>query len=317
MFIRKSRPWELPEREATPESVYLNRRAFLGASAGLIAGAAAMPTMAHAAPSSHSLYPVPRNESFTLDRPITNEQVATSYNNFYEFSSHKQISGDAQKLKIDPWKVTIDGMVEQKIEIDAHDLIRKMPLEERLYRHRCVEAWSMAVPWSGFPLKALVDMARPLGSAKYLRMETFVDTSVASGQRAFWYPWPYVDGLRLDEAQNDLAFIATGMYGKPIPKQNGAPLRLAVPWKYGFKHVKSIVRFHFTDEMPKSFWMEVLGAEYGFWANVNPGVPHRRWSQATEKLIGTSERRDTLMFNGYAEQVAHLYEGMPQKVLYY
>lgn len=317
MFIRKSRPWELPEREATPESVYLNRRAFLGASAGLIAGAAAMPTMAQAAPSSHSLYPVPRNESFTLDRPITNEQVATSYNNFYEFGSHKQISGDAQKLKIDPWKVTIDGMVEQKIEIDAHDLIRKMPLEERLYRHRCVEAWSMAVPWSGFPLKALVDMARPLGSAKYLRMETFVDTSVASGQRAFWYPWPYVDGLRLDEAQNDLAFIATGMYGKPIPKQNGAPLRLAVPWKYGFKHVKSIVRFHFTDEMPKSFWMEVLGAEYGFWANVNPGVPHRRWSQATEKLIGTSERRDTLMFNGYAEQVAHLYEGMPQKVLYY
>ena len=175
----------------------------------------------------------------------------------------------------------------------------------------------MAVPYSGFPLKALVDMARPLGSAKYLRMETFVDPSVASGQRAFWYPWPYVEGLRLDEAQNDLSFIATGMYGKPIPKQNGAPLRLAVPWKYGFKHIKSIVRFEFVEEMPSSFWIDVLGAEYGFWANVNPGVPHRRWSQAEEKLIGTDERRKTLMFNGYGEQVAHLYTGMPQKVLYY
>ena len=316
MLIRKSRSWEMPEREATPESVYLNRRTFLGAGAGLI-GAAAMPHAAFGATGSDDVYPVARNEAFTLDRPLTDELVATTYNNFYEFGSHKQISRAAQKLETDPWKVTIDGMVEQKIEIDAHDLIRKMPLEERLYRHRCVEAWSMAVPWSGFPLKALVDMARPLGSAKYLRMETFVDASVATGQRAFWYPWPYVDGLRLDEAQNDLAFMATGMYGRTIPKQNGAPLRLAVPWKYGFKHVKSITRFHFTDEQPKSFWMEVLGAEYGFWANVNPGVPHRRWSQASEKLIGTSERRPTLMFNGYAEQVAHLYEGMPQKELYY
>ncbi len=319
MLIRNRLSWELPEREATPESVFLNRRAFLGASAGLIA-AAALPGRARAATdqvSSADLYPVPRNDAYTLDRPITDEQVVTNYNNFYEFGSHKQIARAAQKLQVDPWKVTIDGMVEQKIEIDAHDLMRKMPMEERLYRHRCVEAWSMAVPYSGFPLKALVDMARPLGSAKYLRMETFVDSGIASGQRAFWYPWPYVEGLRLDEARNELAFIATGLYGKPIAKQNGAPLRLAVPWKYGFKHVKSIVRFHFTDEMPESFWMEVLGAEYGFWANVNPGVPHRRWSQAEERLIGTDERRKTLMFNGYGEQVAHLYEGMPQKVLYF
>ncbi len=315
MLIRKNRSWDLPEREATPESVFMNRRAFLGASAGLIAGSA-LPSLAFGAPS-HDLYPVERNKAFTLDRPITDERVATTYNNFYEFGSHKQISRAAQKLQIDPWKVVIDGMVEKKIEIDGHDLIRKMPLEERLYRHRCVEAWSMAVPYSGFPLKALVDMARPLGSAKYLKMETFVDSSVAKGQRAFWYPWPYIDGLRLDEAMNDLSFIATGMYGKPIPKQNGAPMRLAVPWKYGFKHVKSIVRFEFVEEMPTSFWMEVLGAEYGFWANVNPGVPHPRWSQAEEKLIGTSERRPTLMFNGYGEQVAHLYQGMPQKALYY
>lgn len=319
MFIRKHRTWEIPEREATPEAVYLNRRAFLGAGAGLIAGSV-LPSMAFGAAgqvSSADLYPAPRNEAFTLDRPLTDERVATTYNNFYEFGSHKQISRAAQALKVDPWKVVIDGLVEEKIEIDAHDLIRKMPLEERLYRLRCVEAWSMAVPWTGFPLKALVDMARPLGSAKYLRMETFVDPSVASGQRAFWYPWPYVEGLRLDEAQNDLAFIATGMYGKPIPNQNGAPLRLTVPWKYGFKHIKSIVRFEFVEEMPSSFWMDVLGAEYGFWANVNPGVPHRRWSQADERLIGTDERRKTLMFNGYGEQVAHLYKDMPQNVLYY
>lgn len=319
MLIKPNRSWEIPEREATPESFFLNRRAFLAGTAGLMAGAA-MPGLAFGAQdpvSSADLYPVDRNPAFTLDRQVTDEKVATTYNNFYEFGSHKQISRRAQRLEVDPWKVTIDGLVENKIEIDAHDLIRKMPLEERLYRFRCVEAWSMAVPWSGFPLKALVDMARPLGSAKYLKMETFVDPNVATGQRASWYPWPYTEGLRLDEATNDLAFIATGLYGKPIPKQNGAPLRLAVPWKYGFKSIKSIVRFEFVDEMPTSFWMEVLGSEYGFWANVNPGVPHRRWSQAEEKLIGTSERRKTLLFNGYQEQVAHLYEGMKQKELYY
>jgi len=320
MLIRRPPSWAIPEREATPESVYLNRRAFLGASVGLIAGSA-MPRLGWAATDdapSHDLYPVSvRNRSYTLDRPITDEAVATSYNNFYEFGSHKEISRAAQKLPIYPWQVKIDGLVEQEITIDAHDLIRKMPLEERLYRHRCVEAWSMAVPYTGFPLKALVDMARPSGAAKYLKMETFVNSDVARGQRAFWYPWPYVEGLRLDEAQNELAFIATGLYGKPIPKQNGAPLRLAVPWKYGFKHIKSIVRFEFVQEMPSSFWMDVQGAEYGFWANVNPGVPHRRWSQAEERLIGTSERRKTLMYNGYGEQVAYLYKDMPQNVLFY
>ena len=175
----------------------------------------------------------------------------------------------------------------------------------------------MAVPWSGFPLKALVDFARPSSSAKYLRMETFKDPSVASGQRAGWYPWPYVEGLTMAEATNDLAFIATGLYGKPIPKQNGAPLRLAVPWKYGFKSIKSLVRFTFTDEMPTSFWMDVLGAEYGFYANVNPGVPHRRWSQAEERVLGTKKMRKTLMYNGYEEQVAHLYKGMPQNKIFY
>jgi sulfoxide reductase catalytic subunit YedY len=316
MLIRQLPAWAMPEREATPEAVYMNRRTFLGAGAGLI-GAAAFGGRAEAAVASADLYPAARNEAFTLDRPLTDEKVATSYNNFYEFGSHKQISRAAQKLAVDPWAIRIDGMVEQEMTIDAHDLIRKMPIEERLYRFRCVEAWSMAVPWSGFPLKALVDFARPLGAAKYLRMETFVNPGVASGQRAVWYPWPYVEGLRLDEARNDLAFIATGLYGKPIPNQNGAPLRLTVPWKYGFKQIKSIVRFHFTDEMPVSFWMEVLGQEYGFWANVNPEVPHRRWSQAEERLIGTEEKRPTLLFNGYAEQVAGLYQGMPAKSLYF
>ena len=315
MLIRRRPSWFMPESAATPESVYLSRRNLLAGTAGLI-GAAAMPNLAFGA-ARDELYPVERNEAFTLDRPITDEDVATTYNNFYEFGSHKNIHRMAQALEIEPWQVVIDGMVEKEIKIDAADLIRQMPLEERLYRFRCVEAWAMAVPWSGFPLKALVDFARPLSSAKYLRMETFEDASVAGGQRAVWYPWPYVEGLMMEEATNDLAFIATGMYGKPIPKQNGAPLRLAVPWKYGFKSVKSIVRFTFTDEMPVSFWMEVLGAEYGFYANVNPGVPHRRWSQAEERMLGTDRRRPTQIYNGYGEQVAHIYKGMPQDELFY
>ncbi len=315
MLIRSRPSWALPESAATPESVMLSRRSLLAGTAGLI-GAAAMPNMAFGA-ASDGLYPVERNEAFTLDRPITAEKEATTYNNYYEFGSSKNIWRGAQALEIEPWQVVIDGMVEKEIKIDAHDLIAKMPLEERLYRHRCVERWAMAVPWSGFPLKALVDMAKPTAGAKYLRMETFKDSSVASGQRAFWYPWPYVEGLTMEEATNDLAFMATGMYGKPIPKQNGAPLRLAVPWKYGFKSIKGIVRFNFTDKMPKSFWMEVLGKEYGFYANVNPGVPHRRWSQAQEQMLGESSYRPTLMYNGYEEQVAHLYKGMAQNKIFY
>jgi sulfoxide reductase catalytic subunit YedY len=315
MLIRRRPSWELPESAATPESVMLSRRSLLAGSVGLI-GAAAMPGLALGA-ASDDLYPVKRNESFTLDRPISDERDVSTYNNYYEFGSSKNIWRAAQALPVEPWQVIIDGMVEKEIRIDAHDLIRKMPLEERLYRHRCVERWAMAVPWSGFPLKALVDMAKPTSGAKYLRMETFKNTAVASGQRAFWYPWPYIEGLTMEEATNELAFIATGMYGKPIPKQNGAPLRLAVPWKYGFKSIKGIVRFNFTDKMPTSFWMEVLGSEYGFYANVNPGVPHRRWSQAQEQLLGESTYRPTLMYNGYEEQVAHLYKGMPQNKIFY
>ena len=280
---------------------------------------AAMPNMAALAqegPIAPELYPAPRNELYTVDRELTSEELATTYNNFYEFGSHKNISMAAQELQLRPWAVTIDGMVEEEITLDAEELIRRMPIEERLYRLRCVEAWAMTVPWTGFPLKALVDFARPLTSAQYLVMTTFEDSEMAPGQRQFWYPWPYVEGLTMAEATNDLAFIATGIYGKPMPKQNGAPLRLAVPWKYGFKSVKSIVRFTFTDTRPVSFWEEIAGNEYGFWANVNPEVPHPRWSQAEERLLGTDEKVPTRLFNGYGAFVAGIYDGLDDEPLF-
>ena len=191
-----------------------------------------------------SLYPAKRNEKYVLDRPVTDEKINTNYNNFYEFGSTKQIARAAQALKLRPWQVKLDGMVEKEQVIDIDDLLKKMALEERLYRMRCVEAWSMAVPWSGFPMAKLVELAKPLSSAKYVRMETFMDPSIAPGQRQRWYPWPYVEGLTMAEATNELAFMVTGAYGKPVPKQMGAPIRLAAPWKYGFKSIKSIVKLH-------------------------------------------------------------------------
>ena len=278
------------------------------AGGALLARAASDPTA--------DLYPVQRNLRYRLDRPITDEKHATTYNNFFEFGSHKGIAKEAQALKLRPWEVRIDGMVEKEMTVGFDDLIRRMPLEERVYRHRCVEAWSMAVPWSGFALKALVDFAKPLGSAKYLRVETQADPDTMPGLIQTWYPWPYTEGLTLAEATNELAFIATGLYGKPIPKQSGATLRLAVPWKYGFKLLKSIVRFHFTDERPVSFWETLIGKEYGFWANVSPKVDHPRWSQATERVLGTNERVPTLLFNGYGEFVADLYKDMKGERLY-
>ncbi len=322
MRILKRRGWELPESEATPEAVFRDRRRLIKAAAAGSIAAAAWPVAARAAtPESDptaDLYPGPRNPAYTLDRPLTPEEVATTYNNFYEFGSSKGIWKRARdNLRIRPWTVHLDGDVEQPIEIGFDDLVRRMGVEERLYRHRCVEAWAMAVPWSGFPMAKLVEFAKPLAKAKYVRMETFNDPDMASGQKEFWYPWPYVEGVTIEEATNDLAFIVTGLYGKPVPAQNGAPLRLALPWKYGFKSIKSIVRFTFTDEQPQSFWEKVQGREYGFWANVNPEVPHRRWSQASERMIGTDEHRKTLLYNGYGEFVAHLYEGMDRRKLFY
>jgi methionine sulfoxide reductase catalytic subunit len=326
MLIRRRRGWELPETAATPEDVFHQRRRLVkGIAAGpiLLAGASALGRAAigdevDAAPGDPSagLYPVSRNARYSLDRPLSDERLVTTYNNFYEFGSHKQIWQAAQSLPLRPWTVTLDGMVEREQVLDIDDLLARMPLEERLYRHRCVEAWSMAVPWSGFALAALVDLARPLGSARYVRMETFLDPEAAPGQRQFWYPWPYVDGLTIAEATHELAFIATGLYGKPIPKQNGAPLRLAVPWKYGFKSIKSLARLTFTDQRPVSFWEEIQASEYGFWANVNPEVPHPRWSQAEETPLGSATKVPTLLFNGYAEFVADLYVGMENEPLF-
>lgn len=325
MPIRQRRDWELKECDVTPEDVFLHRRVLLKSMGlgGLIVGAAPLLAACEEEPPpaveddpSRGLYPVKRNGSYVLDRDLTPERDVTTYNNFYEFGSHKNIWRTAQALPLRPWNVTIDGLVERPVTIAIDDLLKKMPLEERLYRHRCVEAWSMAVPWSGFALKSLVDFARPLGSAKYLAMETFHDAKVAAGQRQAWYPWPYVEGLTMAEATNALAFIATGIYGKPMPKQNGAPLRLAVPWKYGFKSIKSIVRFSFTETRPRTFWEKVGPSEYGFWANVNPKVPHPRWSQATERVLGKGIRVPTQLFNGYAEHVADLYKGMEGERLF-
>ena len=320
MPVIHRRGWELPEHQATPEKLFLDRRRFLaaaGAAAGALWPALAFAQRVSDLPDpSASLYPVKQNPKFVLDRPVTAEAINITYNNYYEFGSAKTISRAAQALKLRPWTVKIDGMVEKPQEIGIDDLLARMPLEERLYRHRCVEAWSMAIPWSGFPLAKLVELAKPLGSATYLRMETFLDSSVASGQRATWYPWPYVEGLTMAEATNELAFLVTGAYGKPVSKQQGAPLRLAVPWKYGFKSIKSITRFSFTDRRPKSFWEALQPAEYGFWANINPAVPHPRWSQASEEVIGTGERRPTLLFNGYGDYVAGMYTGFESEPLW-
>jgi sulfoxide reductase catalytic subunit YedY len=321
MHVIRRRGWDIPEREATPQHIFLNRRALLGG-----AGAAALsmsPALAMAQrvsdqpDPSASLYPVKRNEKYVLDRPVTDEKLNTTYNNFYEFGSTKNISRAAQALKLRPWQIKLDGMVEKEQVIDIDDLLKKVTLEERLYRMRCVEAWSMTVPWSGFQMSQLVEIAKPLSSAKYVRMETFLDTSVAPGQRQRWYPWPYVEGLTMAEAMNELTFMVTGAYGKPVAKSMGAPIRLAAPWKYGFKSVKSIARFHFTDQRPKTFWEALQASEYGFWANVNPEIAHPRWSQATEEIIGTGgERKPTLLFNGYGEYVAEMYKGLEKERLW-
>jgi sulfoxide reductase catalytic subunit YedY len=317
MLIKRSPGWELREREATPEAVFLNRRELIAGSLAL-SGVAAIgsPAAAQWADPSFDLYPASRNPAYKLDRDVTAERYAADYNNFYEFGSSKSVAAAARALKTRPWRVTVDGLVEKPFEIGVDELIRKTPLEERLYRHRCVEAWAMAVPWTGFPMKAFLDLAKPLGSAKYVKMQTFHDKSVAPGQRQVWYPWPYTEGLTIQEAANELTFLVTGVYGKPLANQFGAPLRLAVPWKYGFKSAKSLVRFTFTEERPKSFWEALQSSEYGFWANVNPQVPHPRWSQASERMLGTDERRPTLMYNGYGEYVADLYRGLEKERLY-
>jgi sulfoxide reductase catalytic subunit YedY len=316
--IRKPR-WQIPENRVTPEHVFWNRRRVLAAGAGLVA--AGLLRGGHAEASlpggpGTPFAPVPAlNPAFAdAGRAVTDEAINGTYNNFYEFGSHKRIYEAAQALRTDGWTVRIDGLVEKPFEIGIEDLLGRVALEERIYRHRCVEAWSMVVPWLGFPLHRLIAMAAPLSGARYLRFETFHDPETARGQRQFWYPWPYVEGLTMEEAANELAFLVVGAYGKVLPHQFGAPLRLHLPWKYGFKSIKSIVRVSFTDEQPLSFWEELQGKEYGFWANVNPEVDHPRWSQATERVLGTDEVIPTVRFNGYGEEVAHLYAGLEEKL---
>ena len=316
MLIKRTPGWALPERAATPERVFLDRRQVAkGLAAGSMAAVATPFTgggLTAADDPTAELYPAPRNQRLSVALPVTDQRITATYNNFYEFGSHKNVWKAAQKLVIRPWEVVIDGLVESEIRSEADAFVRRLPLEERISRHRCVEAWAMTIPWTGYPLKALVDLARPLGSAKYLRMTSFHDPEVARAQRQTFYPWPYTEGLTIAEATHELALIVTGAYGTPMAKQYGAPLRLAVPWKYGFKHVKSIVRFTFTEERPTTFWEAIAPNEYGFWANVNPGFSHPRWRQSFERDLGTGEQVATKLYNGYGEFVAHLYASMPQ-----
>ena len=319
MLIRSRKPWDMIDYKTTDENVYLNRRSLLRAmgfaGAGLagasVVGGSLPPLISSARAASITGFPATRNPAFTLDRPVTVEEEATTYTNFYEFGSSKNIWRKARKLVTDPWIFTIEGLVNHPLQLDASDLIaRTGPQEERLYRHRCVEAWAMAVPWTGVPMSRLVKLVQPKAEAKYVRLETFFDPSVAIGQRQSWYPWPYVEGMTIDEAMNEMAFIGTGLYGRALEKQNGAPLRIVLPWKYGFKSIKSVVKMTFTDERPVSFWEKLAANEYGFWANVNPDVDHPRWSQATERMLGTGKRVATQLYNGYGEQVAYLYKDM-------
>jgi sulfoxide reductase catalytic subunit YedY len=315
----------IPEREATPEAAFMDRRRFLKGALGVLAGGiaggiplagAAEKTADEPADRTLNLYPAKRNPKFTLDRPLTQESVAATYNNFYEFGGTKTIHFLAQRLKTRPWQVRVGGLVRKSKVYDIDDLIGAMPVEERLYRFRCVEAWAMAVPWTGFPFSALIKAVEPTSEARFVKMTTFLDRTVALNQLQFWHPWPYVESLTMDEAMNELALLVTGVYGKPLPKQHGAPIRLITPWKYGFKSIKSIVAIEFVKERPKTFWETVGPTEYGFWANVNPNFNHPRWSQATERLIDTNEVRPTQIFNGYGEWVAKFYPDLTSRTYF-
>jgi methionine sulfoxide reductase catalytic subunit len=299
--------WHLPARAVMPEAAYLRRREFLrqlGFGAGL-ALAGGLPATQAAA----NAFPAKRNADYSVALPLTPEKLATTYNNFYEFSTSKdRVQKLVDRFTVNPWKLTVDGLCENALTLDADQLLTLFPLEERVYRFRCVEAWSMVVPWTGFPLASLIERAKPKADAKYVRFITAYRPEEMPGVgRLADYPWPYTEGLRLDEARHPLTLLATGLYGKPLPKQNGAPVRLVVPWKYGFKSGKSLVRIEFTAKQPATLWETLNPTEYPFEANVNPQVPHPRWSQATERDLATGDRIPTLPYNGYAKEVAALY----------
>jgi methionine sulfoxide reductase catalytic subunit len=319
----------IPARDVTPESVYLSRRSFMkyGAAAASLAvtgmvyrrynRTGGMAVTTDELTGVRLVTPADAAKGFTLEEAQTPLNRVVNYNNFYEFTTDKEDVAEAAKGFVPkPWQVSVGGMVHQPRVFDIDDLLRLAPLEERIYRMRCVEGWSMVVPWVGFPLKSLIDAVMPMGSAKYVAFETLKDPARFPGQRSKVLEWPYIEGLRLDEALHPLTILAVGLYGRMLPPQNGAPLRLIVPWKYGFKGIKSIVKITLVSDQPATSWNREGPGEYGFFANVNPAVPHPRWSQATEQRLGESGRRPTLPFNGYAEQVAHLYQGMDLRANY-
>jgi len=301
MLIRQG--GELPASAITPESAYLSRRSFVAAAGGVALGAL-LPAGWRAPGGQGPLKPTPYD-------------AVTTYNNYYEFGTGKDDpSKNAGALKVSPWTVEITGEVKRTGRYSFEDLVKPFPAQERIYRHRCVEAWSMVVPWMGFPLGDLIRRLEPTSRAKFVQFTTLNDPAQMPGQRSDILPWPYVEGLRLDEAMHPLTLLVTGLYGKPLPNQNGAPLRLVVPWKYGFKGGKAIVRITFMESQPMTTWNMAVPSEYGFYANVNPQVDHPRWSQARERPIGGFFKQDTLMFNGYADQVASLYAGMNLRTNY-
>ncbi len=308
------RPWDLPDSAATPEPYYLRRREFLRVFGLGVAASAFLPLTSQGASTG---FPDALNASYKLDGvKITPEDLVTSYNNFYEWGlakdQPKELANRGWKTR--PWSIEISGLCANPRKMDVDELIQLLGLiERRNYRHRCVEAWSMVIPWDGFPLAKLVDLAQPKGEAKYVRFASFFDSANCRAQRSNDFPWPYTEGLTIEESRHELAFLAVGLYGKPLRNQNGAPIRLVVPWKYGFKSAKSLAKIEFVAEQPKTLWNQLAPNEYGFYANVNPNVDHPRWSQKSERVIGAgffSGKQATLMFNGYEKQVGHLYAGM-------
>jgi sulfoxide reductase catalytic subunit YedY len=314
-------------REVTPEHLYLNRRTFLrlgAAAASLVAtgmiyrrlnpnGSISVNTEEIA----DFLRAHDRSAGFDLDEAKTPLEQVVNYNNFYEFTTDKEAVGSvAQRFVTKPWPVAVDGMVHKPGVYDVQELMKDYTLEERIYRMRCVEAWSMVIPWIGFPLAKLIDRVEPMSNVRFVAFESLQDPERMPGQRGTVLEWPYVEGLRLDEAMNPLTILVVGLYGRLLPPQNGAPIRLVVPWKYGFKGIKSIVKITFVSTQPPTTWNRQAPHEYGFYANVNPAVPHPRWSQATEQRLGESGRRATLPFNGYAEQVADLYRNLDLRANY-
>lgn len=299
----------IPASEITPKNVYLSRRDFMKTAAVVGAGA----LLAACAPGTAT--ETTPNEPLA-DVPTSLKDI-TNYNNYYEFSTDKEAVAPLSKnFQSRPWDVEVSGMVNNPKTYAIEDLLKKFPQEERVYRLRCVEAWSMVIPWTGFPLAKLLAEVEPTSDAKFVRFETVYRPEEMPGLKSPFYDWPYQEGLRLDEAMNDLTLLATGLYGETLPNQSGAPIRLVVPWKYGFKSIKGIVKIELTDTQPSTLWSTAAQNEYGFYSNVNPNVSHPRWSQASERRIGELSRRPTLMFNGYEEQVAHLYEGMDLAVYY-